>query len=142
MFSSLPKDTMIYTIYGARYFETTRMMEHALAGMHNDPKNIIFQLKTVLSVKKYDLDIFREIITNFQKRGVTIYLCEATPLVKTKLENAGLLNEVGNRYFDSMDDVLKNLPQIPNRIKNRTLKRLILTVFPLKLARKVIQHCK
>ena len=44
-----------------------------------------------------------------------------------------------------MEDVLKNLPQIPHRIKNRTLKRLILTVFPLKLARKLIQlirQCK
>jgi len=104
MFSSLPKDTMIYTIYGARYLETARIMEHALAGIHNEPKHIIFHLKTVLSVNQYDLEIFREIIMNFQERGVTIYLCEAIPLVKNKLEDAGLVSMAGNRYFDSMED--------------------------------------
>ena len=139
MFPIVPKDTIVYTNHGSRYFEIARIMERTLAGIHNDPKNIIFHLKDVFVLDNFNLELFRTLITNFQKRGVMIYLCDAVPGVKLKLENTGILHLVDGKLFSTLEEVLETIPQIRSKNKKRALKRLILALLPFKLAYKLIK---
>lgn len=139
MFPIIPKETIIYANHGSRYFEIARIMERTLAQIHIDPKNIIFQLKNVFFLDHFNLELFRTLITNFQKRGVMIYLCEAVPGVKLKLESTGIIPLVNGRLFNTLEEVLEAIPQKRNKNKKRGLKRLILTLLPFKLKYKLIK---
>jgi SulP family sulfate permease len=69
-----PKDTLIYIIQGLFFFGVAEKMERAFAVTHSDPKNIIFRLKDVPFMDITGLQTFSELIEQFHKRGVIVYL--------------------------------------------------------------------
>lgn len=86
--SALPKDTIIYAIQGPFFFGVAEKIEHALAVTHEDPKIIIFRLKEVPFMDMTGLETFHEILSQYYKRNVKIYLCEANEKVTHKLMSA------------------------------------------------------
>lgn len=107
---TLPKDTLVYVIQGPFFFGVAEKMERAFAVTHSDPKNIIFRLKDVPFMDITGLQTFSEIIEQFHKRGITVYLCEANPKVAFKLAKIGIPNWAGgNCIFDSVGDVISTI---------------------------------
>ncbi|HSW80296.1 MAG TPA: SulP family inorganic anion transporter [Candidatus Saccharimonadales bacterium] len=107
---TLPKDTIVYAIQGPFFFGVAEKIEHALAITHSDPKNIIFRLKDVPFIDITGLQTFSEIIEEFHKRGVTVYLCEANSKVTRKIINIGIVHWIsGGRIFDTLVEVVKKL---------------------------------
>ncbi len=103
----LPKDTIIYSIQGPFFFGVAEKIERALAVTHSDPKIIIFRLKNVPFIDMTGLQTFSEIIEQFHKRKVLVYLCEASPNVGEKLVKVGITRLLcGNRIFDSLAEVV------------------------------------
>lgn len=107
---SLPKDLSIYTIQGPFFFGVTEKVEHALAVTHSDPKIIIFRLKYVPFMDMTGIETFSELLEQYHKRGVKVYLCEAKANVKRALEQVGLLRWVEeNNIFPSLRSTLEHL---------------------------------
>ncbi|MFZ2314030.1 MAG: SulP family inorganic anion transporter [Gammaproteobacteria bacterium] len=107
---TLPKDTIVYAIQGPFFFGVAEKIEHALAITHSDPKNIIFRLKDVPFIDITGLQTFSEVIEEFHKRGVTVYLCEANSKVTRKIINIGIVRWIsGGRIFDTLVEVVKKL---------------------------------
>lgn len=105
--SELPKDTLVYTFQGPFFFGVAEKIEQALANTHTDPKTIIFRLKAVPFMDMTGLETFQEIIHQYQKRGVRIYLCEANLRVAKKLANVGVLQHIeGHQLFNTLVEVL------------------------------------
>lgn len=104
----LPHDTIVYTIQGPFFFGAAEKIEHTLATIHTDPKIIIFRLKDVPFMDMTGLETFNELIDQYHKRGVAVYLCEANTNVARKIANIGILNGVvENRIFSNIMEVLK-----------------------------------
>lgn len=107
---SLPKDTVVYAIQGPFFFGVAEKIEHAFAIIHSDPKNIIFRLKDVPFMDITGLQTFSEVIEEFHKRGVTVYLCEANPKVTRKIISIGIARWIsGGRIFNTLTEIVKNL---------------------------------
>lgn len=107
---TLPSDTIIYSIQGPFFFGVAEKIERAFAVTHSDPKNIIFRLKEVPFMDITGLQTFSEIIEQFHKRDVTVYLCEANARVSKKMIAIGISQWIyEGRVFDTLTDVIKNL---------------------------------
>ena len=107
--SELPKDTIVYTIQGPFFFGAAEKIEHAFAVTHTDPKVIIFRLKDVPFMDMTGLETFHELIEQYHKRGVKIYLCEANARVLHKLTNIGILHLIEEKkIFNTLAEILKN----------------------------------
>ena len=107
-FDELPKDIMIYNIQGPFFFAAAEKMEHALSYTHADPKCIIFRLKDVPFMDMTGLETFHEVIQQYVKRGVKVYLCEANAKVTHKLAKIGILTLIENqKIFHTLVQVLK-----------------------------------
>lgn len=105
-----PNNTIIYTIQGPFFFGAAEKLERAFAITHSDPKNIIFRLKNVPFMDITGLQTFNEIISQFHKRGVNVYLCEANPIVLEKLTNIGILHWVsGGTVFSTLKETVAHL---------------------------------
>ncbi|PWY57063.1 sodium-independent anion transporter [Legionella qingyii] len=106
----LPKDTVVYTIQGPFFFAAAEKLERAFMITHSDPKNIVFRLKDVPFMDITGLQTFIEIIEEFHKRHINVYLCEANSKVKKKLMNIGVRHWIkGGRIFLTLKDTIKKL---------------------------------
>jgi len=109
---TLPKDTIVYSIQGPFFFGVAEKIEHALAITHSDPKNIIFRLKNVPFIDITGLQTFSEIIEEFHKRGVTVFLCEANAKVTRKIVSIGITRWINeNRIYDTFIEVVNKVPK-------------------------------
>lgn len=107
---TIPKDTIVYAIQGPFFFGVAEKIEHAFAVTHSDPKNIIFRLKNVPFMDITGLQTFSEIIEQFHKRGVAVYLCEANPQVAQKIVTLGITRWISDgRIFGALMEAVKNL---------------------------------
>jgi sulfate permease, SulP family len=105
---SLPDNTIIYSIQGPFFFGAAEKIEHALANTKADPSIIIFRLKDVPFIDMTGLETFQEIIQQYEKRHVRIYLCEANELVSRKLMSVGILSHLEyKRLFHTVDEALQ-----------------------------------
>lgn len=103
----LTPDTMIYSIQGPFFFGAAEKIEHALSSIKTDPKTIIFRLKDVPFIDMTGLKTFQEIIDQYYKRGVHVYLCEANGLVLKKLVKMGLMPWVEeHKIFSTFKEVI------------------------------------
>src|SRR5690606_13569711 len=106
--SNLPKDVLVYTIQGPFFFGAAEKIERALAATHTDPKAIIFRLNAVPFIDMTGLETFQELVQEYAKRGVKVYLCEANKNVTRKLANVGILHGIAeNQIFSSLANLLK-----------------------------------
>lgn len=114
---TLPTGTIVYTIQGPFFFGAAEKFERAFAITHSDPKNIIFRLKDVPFMDITGLQTFAEIINQFHKRHVHVYLCEANPNVIKKLTTVGITKVIeGNKIYKTLADVSKYLATSRNYI--------------------------
>lgn len=90
--TSLPKDTLVYSIQGPFFFGAAEMLQQTLLSIHQNPKTIVFRLKNVPFMDITGLKTFYEVIQTYQKNNITVYLCEANERVTKKLLRAGFLN--------------------------------------------------
>lgn len=105
--STLPNEVVVYTIQGPFFFGVAEKIEHTMVVIHSDPKAIIFRLQDVPFMDMTGLETFNELIINYVKRGVSVYLCEANPKISHKLKNFGILQWVsGNQIFHSLVEVI------------------------------------
>jgi len=106
----LPKNVIVYSIQGPFFFGAIEKIERAFAFTHSDPKIIIFRLKHVPFMDMTGLQTFAEVIEEFHKRGVLIYLCEANPSVTHKLKKVGVTHWlIENRIFSSLIETVKHI---------------------------------
>lgn len=107
---TIPSDVVIYSIQGPFFFGVVEKIERAFAITHSDPKIIIFRLKNVPFMDMTGLQTFHEIIKEFHKRGVQVYICEADSRVNKKLEKIKLIRLIGGgRVFTSLLETIQNL---------------------------------
>jgi sulfate permease, SulP family len=105
--SQLPEDTLVCSIQGPFFFGAAEKIEHALAVTQTDPKIVIFRLKNVPFMDMTGLETFDEILQQYRRRGIKVYLCEANARVNRKLTNIGLLHWVeGKRIFNSIEEAI------------------------------------
>lgn len=106
----IPHDTLVYTIQGPFFFGAAETLERTLDVTHADPKKIVFRLKQVPFMDMTGLKTFYELIEQFKKRGVAVYLCEANPRVIKKLENMDILKLVeGEQVFATLFQILSSI---------------------------------
>lgn len=106
----LPKDTVIYSIQGPFFFGVAEKIERAFAITHSDPKIIIFRLKNVPFMDMTGLQTFCEVIEEFNKRGVLVYLCEANSRVTQKLTKIEIQQRIGGgRIFGTLSEAIQSL---------------------------------
>jgi len=107
--SHLPADMLIYTLQGPFFFGAAEKIEHALALTHNDPKKIAFRLNSVPFMDMTGLTTFCELVEQYHKRGVTVFLCGANERVQYKLSQLGILPWIsGERFFDTLADAIRS----------------------------------
>lgn len=107
---TFPKDVIVYSIQGPFFFGVAEKIERAFAVTHSDPKIIIFRLKDVPFMDMTGLQTFNEIIKEFHKRGVGVYLCEANSAVTKKLIKIDMTHWLcENKIFGSLSEIIKML---------------------------------
>ena len=89
--SELPPGVLVYEIAGPMFFGAVENFERALLQTHTDPKTLIIRLRRVPFMDITGLQMLEEVIRKLHQRGVRVLLCEATPRVRAKLRNAGVL---------------------------------------------------
>ncbi len=102
---NVPADTLIYNIQGPFFFGAAEKIEHALSITKTDPKNIIFRLNDVPFIDMTGLSTFKEIISQYNKRGVQVYLCEANSVVSHKLIKASVIPK-DRRIFSTLSEAI------------------------------------
>ena len=95
--TQLPPDTIVYTIQGPFFFGAAEKIEHALAVTNTDPKTIIFRLKDVPFMDMTGLQTFSDLIEQYWRRGIKVYICEANPRVRRKLASVGILQWIDSK---------------------------------------------
>ena len=101
---------MIYSIQGPFFFGVAEKIERTLMATHTEPKIVIFRLKDVPFMDMTGLETFQELIEQYHKDHIQIYLCEANAKVTGKLTKLGILQWVGEqRIFNSLTEVLITL---------------------------------
>jgi len=107
---TLPKNTVVYSIQGPFFFGVAEKIERAFAVTHSDPKVIIFRLRNVPFMDMTGLQTLSEVIEQFHKRKVLVYLCEANRNVSQKIIKVGIIRYLsGGRIFDSLPEIVKDL---------------------------------
>ncbi len=110
LIGEMPKDVLVYTIQGPFFFGAAEKIERALAATDTNPKIIIFRLRDVPFMDMTGLETFDELIEQFHKRGVKVYLCEANSRVLRKLKAIGVLRWVYQEHvFGTFQEVLKQV---------------------------------
>lgn len=106
----LPADTLVYTIQGPFFFGAAEKIERALAITHTDPKNIIFRLHEVPFMDMTGLQTFAELIEQYHKRHVKIWVTEANKDIKAKLIELNITAYLeGNGIESSLEDAVKQI---------------------------------
>lgn len=106
----IPAGVLVYSIQGPFFFGVVEKMERAFSATHSDPKAIIFRLKNVPFMDMTGLQTFREIIEEFHKRGVQVYLCEANSKVNKILDKIKLNHLVaGGCVYKSLPEAIRHL---------------------------------
>ena len=107
---SLPDDVAVYAIEGPFFFGVAETFERAISFIHSDPKVLILRLKNVPFIDITAIYTLKEMISQFQKRGVRLILCEIDPHIKEKLQQTEVIQLVGEaNVFPSIRAVLFGL---------------------------------
>jgi sulfate permease, SulP family len=115
-FINLPSGVLVFAVEGPFFFGAVENFERALAGTHTDPQHLIIRLKWVPFIDITGLQTLEEAIRDLQKRGVNVMLSGANDRVKSKLENAGIIDLIGkknnfNHFEEALDYLKENLPE-------------------------------
>lgn len=90
--TNIPKDCIVFNIDGPFFFGVAEEVEHALATMHMDAKQIVFRLPNLSMIDMTGLETLSKVIEQYKKRKVKVYICEANERIVAKMRKIGLLN--------------------------------------------------
>lgn len=98
----IPKGVQIYSIDGPFFFGAAERFENTIMDLNGDINVLIIRLGRVPFVDATAMQSFREMIELFQKRHKRIIICEANERVNYKLNQARILEQLGeeNSYPD------------------------------------------
>lgn len=103
---NLPSDVLVYAIQGPFFFGAAEKIERALVTLNLAPNVIIFRLKNVPFMDMTGLETFSELIEEYTKKHVKVYLCEANPRVTRKITEVGIVQWIQEkRIFNSLSEI-------------------------------------
>ncbi|SDI03346.1 sulfate permease, SulP family [Pseudomonas benzenivorans] len=97
----LPPEVLVYTIEGPLFFAAAETFERVLAQTHTDPHVLVIRLNRVPFMDITGLQTLEEVIQQLHKRNIVVKLCEANRKVLSKLDKAGILQEIGSAHYHS-----------------------------------------
>lgn len=97
----LPAEVLVYTIEGPLFFAAAETFERVLAQTHTDPHVLVIRLNRVPFMDITGLQTLEEVIQQLHKRNIVVKLCEANRKVLSKLDKAGILQEIGSAHYHS-----------------------------------------
>lgn len=107
--TALPPDALVYAIQGPCFFGVAEEMAKAFAVAPSSLKTVIFRLADVPFMDMTGMQTFHDLILQFHKRGVKVYLCEANDRVKRKLARLGILHWIsGQQIFATLREALQS----------------------------------
>ncbi len=105
--AALPAGTLLYEINGPMFFGAVDNFERVLHDTATDPKVLILRLQRVPFMDVTGLQYLEDAISDLQKRGVRVLLCEANERVLLKLRKAGIFETLpDSHYFESLSGAL------------------------------------
>jgi SulP family sulfate permease len=105
--ATLPTGTLLYELNGPMFFGAIDNFERVLRDTATDPKILIMRLQRVPFIDVTGLQCLEDAISDLQKRGVKVLLCEANERVLLKLRKAGLFDVLPPaHYFESLSSAL------------------------------------
>lgn len=85
------KDILVYALQGPLFFGVAEKIERALSATKALPEMIIFRLNDVPFMDITGLEVFLDIIKQYNRQGVKVYICEANKRVTRKITAIGIL---------------------------------------------------
>lgn len=103
-----PDGVLVYEIDGPMFFAAIENFERALKHTATDPEALVIRLRRVPFIDATGLQSIEEVVSDLQKRGVQIFLCEANARVIQKMRRSGLVGEqTFAKYYDTLDQVFE-----------------------------------
>ncbi|UTM56810.1 SulP family inorganic anion transporter [Photobacterium sp. CCB-ST2H9] len=94
----LPPGVLVFTVDGPFFFGAVDQFDRILANTHTDPGTVIIRLKWVPFIDMTGLKTLASVISNLQKRGITVLISNANPRVSAKLRKAGVIELIGEQF--------------------------------------------
>jgi len=94
-YKELPTDVLVFALDGPVFFAAVETFEQTMRQIQEFPRVVILRLKWVPFMDETGLQALEEIISNFQKRGVTMVLSGPNHRVEEKLKRAGIVDLLG-----------------------------------------------
>ncbi|MEI8399349.1 MAG: SulP family inorganic anion transporter [Alcaligenaceae bacterium] len=105
--AALPVGTLLYEVDGPMFFGAVDNFERVLRETATDPKILIIRLQRVPFIDATGLQCLEDAISDLQKRGIKVLLCEANERVLQKLKKAGVFEILPPAYyFESLPGAL------------------------------------
>jgi SulP family sulfate permease len=93
--TSIPSSVMVYRIDGPFFFGAAEKLTSTLERVQAHISTVVLRMERVPFIDATGIVTLTEIIERFQKRKVRVVLCGVSPLVKGKLERAGVIDLLG-----------------------------------------------
>lgn len=108
---NIPKSCIVFNIDGPFFFGVAEEVEHALATMHMDAKQIIFRLPNLSMIDMTGLETLSKVIKQYRKRHVKVYICEANQRIVAKMRKIGLLKLIEqHKVYPSITNIEFDTP--------------------------------
>ena len=105
--STLPAETLVYTLDGPFFFGAVENFERALSAS-GVPRVLVFNLRWVPFVDITALQTFEDSVRGFRQRGVQVLVAGANDRVQRKLARAGVLALLdGGQSFATLGEALR-----------------------------------
>ena len=103
-FPTLPKKVELYEINGALFFGATQRFQDTINDLHDMPKVLILRMRQVPFVDATGVYRLKQIIKQFNHKGVRTILSGVNPQVKADLEKADIYSVLDkNNLLDNID---------------------------------------
>jgi len=106
----IPEDVLVYTMDGPFFFAVAEKFQHIITDVQAAPKArvVIFRLKNVPFMDITGLQSFYELVEEFCRQQIKVYLCEANHQVSAKLQKIKLFDLIEEKkIYSSLHSALK-----------------------------------
>lgn len=90
----MPEGVVVYSVDGPFFFGAVERFESALAHTGTDPRGVVIKLVNVPFIDLTGLVALTDAVESFERRGVAVALCGATPSVAALLRSTSLADKL------------------------------------------------
>lgn len=90
----MPEGVVVYSVDGPFFFGAVERFESALAHTGTDPRGVVIKLVNVPFIDLTGLVALTDAVESFERRGVAVALCGATPSVAELLRGTSLADKL------------------------------------------------